>query len=44
MIQQPRRRLSVWFYVALVAMLTNKALIEMVLNLLQQGLHLAGLH
>ncbi len=41
---QPRRRLSVWFYVALVAFLTNRALLDFLLNLLQQGLHLAGLH
>ena len=41
---QPRRRLNVWFYIALAAIITNKALIDFLLNLLQQGLHLAGLH
>ena len=39
-----KRQPSFWFWVALVALLTNKSLLELVLNLLQQGLKLVGLH
>jgi hypothetical protein len=39
-----RKRLSLWFWVALVAIITNKALLELFLNVLQQGLRLVGLH
>ena len=38
------RRLNIWFWVALVAVVTNKVLIDLLLNLLMQGLHLLGLH
>jgi hypothetical protein len=31
-------------WVALIALLTNKSLLELVLNLLQQGLKLVGVH
>ena len=39
-----RKRFGFWFWVALVAILTNKALLELFLNVLQQGLRLVGLH
>jgi hypothetical protein len=39
-----RHRQSFWLWVALIAILTNKALLELVLNVLQQGLRLVGLH
>ena len=39
-----RQKRNVWFWVALVAILTNRALIEVFLVVLQQGLRLLGLH
>ncbi len=41
---QQRKRFNLWFWVALVAVLTNRALLELFLNVLQQGLRLVGLH
>jgi len=38
------RQPSLWFWVALVCLLTNKSLLELVLNLLEQGLKLLGVH
>lgn len=38
------RRMSLWFWVALVAILTNKALVDLALNLLQQVLQAVGVH
>ena len=38
------RQPSLWFWIALVAVLTNKSLLELVLNLLEQGLKLVGVH
>jgi hypothetical protein len=40
----PKRRFGFWFWVAMVAIVTNLPLINFVLHLLQQGLHLVGLH
>jgi len=39
-----QKSLNIWFWVAVVAILTNKALLELFLNVLQQGLRLVGLH
>jgi len=39
-----RKRFGLWFWVALLAILTNKALLELVWTVLQQGLRLVGLH
>jgi hypothetical protein len=39
-----RKRLGFWFWVAMIAIVTNLPLINFVLHLLQQGLHLVGLH
>jgi len=39
-----RKRFGFWFWVAMVAIITNKAWLELFLNVLQQGLRLVGLH
>ena len=38
------RKFGFWFWVAMVAIVTNKTLIDFVVQLLQQVLHAAGLH
>jgi hypothetical protein len=38
------RRLSIWFWVALVAVITNKELLQLVVHVFEQGLQLLGLH
>ena len=38
------RQPSLWFWVALISLLTNKSLLELVLNLLEQGLKLVRVH
>jgi hypothetical protein len=39
-----RKRVSFWFYVALVALLTNPLVYRLLLNLLQAGVQFAGSH
>jgi hypothetical protein len=39
-----KRKFGFWFWVAMAAIVTNLPLINFVLHLLQQGLHLVGLH
>lgn len=38
------RRLSVWFWVALIAVISNKDLLQLVVYVLEQGQHLFGIH
>ena len=38
------RRLSIWFWVALIAVISNKDLLQLVIHVFEQGLHLFGLH
>lgn len=38
------RRLSVWFWVALIAVISNKDLLQLLVYVLEQGQHLIGIH
>jgi hypothetical protein len=38
------RHLSSWFWVALVAVISNKELLQLVVHVFEQGVHLFGLH
>jgi hypothetical protein len=39
-----RKRVSVWFWVAMVALVTNPMFLRLLLNLLQAGVQLIGSH
>jgi hypothetical protein len=39
-----RKRISLWFWVALVALLTNPLMYRLLLNLLQAGVQFIGSH
>ena len=38
------RQPSVWFWVALIAVISNKDLLQLVIQGLEQGVHLFGIH
>ena len=38
------RHPSVWFWIALIAVISNKDLLQLVIQGLEQGLHLLGVH
>ena len=38
------RHPSFWFWVALIAVISNKDLLQLLVHVLEQGLHLFGIH
>jgi hypothetical protein len=38
------RHPSVWFWIALIAVISNKDLLQLLVQVLEQGLHLIGIH